>query len=143
MSDKTAAPFGELDELFEKATKGPWRVSTTEHGSQFIDECGKYDYGKQAVLIRSDDDCPDHPIADCSCNYTCREQSETEANTALIVALVNAYPALKAAHAAARNDALEEAARVCDVVRGGCTHSAAGTAVKECAAAIRALKAAR
>lgn len=88
-----AAPFVELDALYEKATKGPWRVN----------------WGLKYPRIKADD----YYIME-SGPYSVRRDQDA----ALIVALVNAYPALKAAHAAAataaRNDALEEAARVLD-----------------------------
>ena len=105
-----AAPFGEVDALFEKATKGPWYLleapwlprdcettilagSPDPHAGLFV--CDFENFGE-------DGDAPRNGWNDAE----------------LIVALVNAYPALKAANAAAataaRNDALEEAARVLD-----------------------------
>lgn len=179
-----AAPFGELDELYEKATKGPWMDGQGIIRADAIREMG-HTGNAMGLTVRDQD-------------------------SALIVALVNAYPALKAAHAAAieesalkdkvlaemcededecrkllaqydrsdsygvdsiqtlierahaaaRNDALEEAARVCDArfaelvietrqhldrgwhVTGNELHHQA-TQAKEDAAAIRALKAAR
>jgi hypothetical protein len=67
-------------------TPGPWKVKTTETGSQFIDAKGKYDYGHQAVLVVAPDDCATHPIADSSANWTCRDGAECEANARLIAA---------------------------------------------------------
>ncbi len=46
---------------------------------------------------------------------------------------------LHAALSAAKRDAYEQCARLCDEVRGTCTHSAGGTAAKSCAQAIREL----
>ena len=98
-----AAPFVELDALFEKATKGRYAVHNL-HRPEFAGQkgclmsyiLGPYDDSKACVSLGSDNEADHHFIA----------------------ALVNAYPALKAAHAAAataaRNDALEEAARVLD-----------------------------
>jgi len=125
-----AAPFGELDELYEKATKGPWKITSCldvwiEHENPLVN-----------------DDREFNGIAHCGdIAWPNWQEHETEwkANAALIVALVNAYPALKAAHAAARNDALEEAAAFQEV-RAQLRH---GYDKYEDAAAIRALKAAR
>lgn len=78
-----------------KHTPGPWEVATTEHESQFVDARGKYDYGAQAVLIVAPGDCAAHPIADCSANYTCREQDECEANALLCAAAPDLLASLR------------------------------------------------
>ena len=101
-----AAPFGELDALYEKATKGPW----THHKPG----CCRAIMYKDGVICQLMNNRVD--MQDATGHAPTPEQAQV--NMQLIVALVNAYPALKAAHAAAataaRNDALEEAARVLD-----------------------------
>jgi hypothetical protein len=82
-----------------KHTPGPWKVAFTETGSQYIDAKGKYDYGAQAVLVVAED-CEAHPVADTSCNWTCRDGAECEANARL----VSAAPDLLAACEAALNE---------------------------------------
>ena len=70
-------PFAELDVLYEKATKGPW-------------------YSNGPGIWAGDEDESSMVIYD--------EGGHTKHDAALIVALVNAYPAIRAALAAARRD---------------------------------------
>lgn len=84
-------------------TLGPWEVVETETGSQYTDAKGKYDYGKQAVLVIAPDDCQAHPIADTSANHTCRTQEECEANARLIAAAPDLLKACRAAEMALRD----------------------------------------
>lgn len=79
----------------------PWRV---EVSTGEMDGRAKFETGSK-VLIYSED-CEHHPVADCSCNHSCRMPFEQEDNAALIVEAVNSYAALKA-----RVQMLEDALR--------------------------------
>jgi hypothetical protein len=70
-------------------TPTPWYVM--ESTGQ-MDSKAKFETGSK-VLIFSDD-CEHHPIADCSCNHSCRMPDEQEDNAAFIVKAVNAHDAL-------------------------------------------------
>jgi hypothetical protein len=45
--------------------------------------------------VYADDDCDTHPVADCSCNHTCRNEEEQVANAQLISAAPDMLVALK------------------------------------------------
>ena len=69
-------------------TPGPWRVSDENR-----DDLERYArFGP--VVVYANDDCNIHPIADCSCNHTCREDEEQIANANLISAAPDMYEAL-------------------------------------------------
>lgn len=70
-------------------TPGPWSVSDINaddlrHAARFGN-----------VVVYADDDCETHPVADCSCNHTCRETDEQIANARLIAAAPDLLAALK------------------------------------------------
>lgn len=71
----------------------PWRL---EHGDGEMDLRARFP-SESRVLIMSDNDCEHHPIADCSCNFSCRAQYEQEANAAFIVKACNSHEQLVAA----------------------------------------------
>ena len=130
-----AAPFGEVDALYEKATKGPWRVGPDR------DRAGSYFIQGYSGLVAHTYESNISNIPD---GFEGGHGDATDANPHLIAALFNAYPALKAAHAAAataaRNDALEEAARVVEMES---EEDGEPEQLRNLVAAIRALKAAR
>lgn len=72
----------ELKRLAEAATPGPWAARP---GDGVLDGRSKFET-KRHVLIYALDDCDTHPIADASCNHTCRMPDEQEANAAFIAA---------------------------------------------------------
>lgn len=71
-----------------KWTPGPWSVMRAEKS---LDGC-RFENGNFAVMAPGD--CEDHPIADCSCNHTCRLDDECEANAHLIAAAPDLYDGL-------------------------------------------------
>jgi hypothetical protein len=80
--------LAELKRLCNEATKGPWK---TEGGAYPFEQHYESD---GEVLVIALDDCDVHPIADCSCNHTCRSLGEPEANALFIAAAREALPAL-------------------------------------------------
>jgi hypothetical protein len=62
-------------------TPGPWTVQDCN-----VDDLQRPNRLMGPVVVYADDDCELHPIADCSCNHTCREIDEAEANARLIAA---------------------------------------------------------
>ena len=72
--------LNELACLAKAATPGPWTVD---------DDCYRKPHysGNGAVWIFADHDCETHPIADCSCNHTCRMEHDQQANAAYIAAV--------------------------------------------------------
>lgn len=71
-------------------TPGPW---TVDRGDGVLD--GKAKFPTQArVLVFAEGDCEDHPVADCSCNHTCRTSDECAANARLIAATPDLLEAL-------------------------------------------------
>ena len=131
-----AAPFGEVDALYEKATPAPWEMYQTARPRHF--EIGPSQ--RCIVAMMTTDNTEDNDFG-----YD---------NAKFLQALVNAYPALKAAHAAAataaRNDALEEAWQAVNalIVEGelpgnGCDKTAQRNGYVMAANVIMALKAAR
>lgn len=63
-------------------TPGPWTVLP---GDGDMDHKAKFASGA-SVLVMSNDDCDRHPVADASCNHTCRALWDQEANAAYIAA---------------------------------------------------------
>ena len=72
----------ELKRLAEAATPGPW---VARPGDGALDGRSRFET-KRHVLIYAEDDCDTHPIADASCNHTCRMPEEQEDNAAFIAA---------------------------------------------------------
>ncbi len=67
-------------------TPGPWTVepcTPKEDGSHF-----------EGFMVWALADCEHHPIADCSCNHTCRMDWDVEANARLIAAAPDMLAAL-------------------------------------------------
>lgn len=60
-------------------TPGPWEVEDN-HGAQI--ERSRYENG--AFVVYAPDECEHHPIADLSCNHTCRDEDECRANANLV-----------------------------------------------------------
>jgi hypothetical protein len=73
----------------EYATPRPWQVEYHEYDERWVD--GPKYANSGACMIYAVDDCDCHPVADVSCNYSCRDTLVTEANAALIVKAVNNY----------------------------------------------------
>src|SRR5689334_22242263 len=65
-----------------KGTPGRW---TVESGDGELDSKARWPTAAK-VLVFADDDCETHPIADASCNHSCRLEDEQEANARLIAA---------------------------------------------------------
>ena len=85
MMDYSAkAPREDLRRLLAMATPGPW----TTDGENRDDLQKPYRFGPQVVYAAGD--CDVHPIADCSCNHTCRDEEQAADNGKLIAAAVNA-----------------------------------------------------
>lgn len=80
-----------LDSLAKLAVLGEW---TTVRGDGQMDEKAKYPT-EDEVLIFAEDDCEIHPIADFSCNHTCRLSFQTEATAQFVAELVSAWPAIR------------------------------------------------
>lgn len=93
----------------EKITPLPWRV---ERSDGVLDGKAKFETGSSVLIYSAD--CDIHPIADCSCNHTCRMEDEQEANAAYIVQACNAYPDLVAENERLRG-VLEEAKKITDL----------------------------
>lgn len=74
--------------MADEHTSLPWFV---EASTGEMDGKARFETGSK-VLIYSDD-CPYHPVADCSCNHSCRMPGEQEDNAAFIVKAVNGYDA--------------------------------------------------
>lgn len=70
--------------LLDGATEGPWL--TISRGQNELD-APKYNSGECLVMS---EDCEHHPVADCSCNHSCRMDYECEANARLIAAAPDA-----------------------------------------------------
>lgn len=86
-----------LRAMLAEATPGPWSYSEKNED----DVQRPYRHGPQVVY--ADADCDIHPVADCSCNHTCRDEREAAANGIAIAAAINTLPTLL--------DALEAAER--------------------------------
>lgn len=71
-----APDLAEWEKAAEGVTPGPW---TTERGGGDLDWRAKFPSPDQA-LIYALEDCDIHPVADASCNHTCRGSWDCEAN---------------------------------------------------------------
>ena len=81
MTETATIDLDQLQKLADAATPGPWTVSAENppinHQPHYPDN--------GAIWVYADEDCDIHPIADCSCNHTCR-MFEQEYNAAFIAA---------------------------------------------------------
>lgn len=118
MTPDLSTPEGraELRALLLDATLLPWTYDEENHD----DVQQPYRYGPQVVYSLGD--CDIHPVADCSCNHTCRDEAQAAANGKLIAAAVNALDplldAFDAAHATIERltaPVTEEEGRTCAV----------------------------
>lgn len=73
-------------------TPGPWTVRDYN-----ADAIGRMTRFEGPAVIYADDDCDIHPIADCSCNHSCRLGDEQFANAHLIAAAPMLYEACQLA----------------------------------------------
>lgn len=78
-------------------TAGPW--SLADENRDDLRECSRYG----AIVVYAENHCDIHPIADCSCNHTCRLNDEQIANARLIAAAPDLYYALEAVVAASES----------------------------------------
>ena len=78
----------ELGERIKYRTPGPWTVADDNRDD--LAGCARFG----PVVVYAEDDCEIHPIADCSCNHTCREEDEQFANACLIAAAPRMYELL-------------------------------------------------
>lgn len=85
--------LAQLDELAKAATPGPWIAEADESATK---DGPKYP-SSAAVMVYADRDCEHHPIADFSCNHTCRMEWDCEANAKFAAALVSQWPAIREA----------------------------------------------
>lgn len=74
----------DLERLLKEATEGPLT----------IDDCNADDVQRPnrfagPVVVYADADCDTHPVADFSCNNTCRDAATAQANAALYALLHN------------------------------------------------------
>jgi hypothetical protein len=74
----------DLRRLLAGATPLPW----TTDGENRDDLQRPYRFGPQVVYSMAD--CDTHPVADCSCNHSCRDEEEAANNGKLIAAAVSA-----------------------------------------------------
>jgi hypothetical protein len=84
----TTVDIERLDELAKQATQGKWEVTSGDGEKVHYPT-------KSDVVIYSDDDCNIHPIADFSCNSTCRPEWDQEANARFVAELVNSWPVIR------------------------------------------------
>lgn len=74
--------YAELRKLAEEATAGEW---SAECGDGTREGGPKFPTGAK-VMVYSESDCDLHPIADFSCNHTCRPDWDQEANAKYVAA---------------------------------------------------------
>ena len=67
-----------------KHTKGPWSLGVPDVWPKHF---SRFEY--IPVGVYSEKDCDIHAVADCSCNASCRNEDEAQANAKRIVAAVN------------------------------------------------------
>jgi hypothetical protein len=73
-----------LKELRERATPG--NLTLENFNADDLNSPNRFD---GPVVIYSNEDCETHPVADFSCNHTCRDADEANANAALFAFLAN------------------------------------------------------
>jgi hypothetical protein len=73
-----------------KFTPGPWTAKNSND-----DDLANHVRFDGPVVVYADEDCDIHPIADCSCNHSCRITDETFANARMIAAAPDMYAALE------------------------------------------------
>jgi len=86
------ADIAAIRERADAATPGPWHSVWRSVKAM---DAPRYNSGDFATLVLAQD-CHDHPVADCSCNGTCRLPHEQEDNATFIVASREDVPALLA-----------------------------------------------
>lgn len=74
-----------------QGTPGPFRVVASDGK---LDGAAKFESGARVLVMSAE--CDIHPVADFSCNHTCREIDEQEANAQFFTAAATAHPKLKA-----------------------------------------------
>lgn len=62
-------------------TPGPWTVQ--DFNADDLQSPSRFE---GPVVVYAESDCDIHPVADCSCNHTCRAADEAQANARLIAA---------------------------------------------------------
>lgn len=82
MTPSTELDLDALEALARAATPGEWKAWP---GNGDFDLAARFE-SESKVLVVSPDDCQEHPIADCSCNHSCRMDDEQQANAAFIAA---------------------------------------------------------
>lgn len=78
-----------IEALATAATPGPWTLDDTNY-----DDLQRPTRFAGPVVIYADSDCDIHPVADCSCNHTCREEEAQRSNATFIAAARTDIPAL-------------------------------------------------
>lgn len=75
--------------MSDRWTKGPWSVD--DFNADDLNSPVRFD---GPAVVYAEGDCDVHPIADCSCNHTCRGSAELYANARLISAAPDMAEAL-------------------------------------------------
>lgn len=71
-----------IEKTMANATKGSWVIFDNEHAQY---DPSRFENG--AYVLISPSDCEHHPIADFSCNHSCRDDSECLANAEYVEAV--------------------------------------------------------
>jgi hypothetical protein len=77
-----------LKQLSDEATRGPWTIEDSnwddlQSPTRFNGPC----------VVYAAEDCDVHPVADFTCNHSCRLEDDCVANAAFVTELVNRYRA--------------------------------------------------
>lgn len=88
----TPEELAEVEERCRKATAGPW--TTIYRHWEAIDGQKYASEAEFPCLVMAVHECEDHPIADASCNHTCRLDYEASDNAAFIAHARADVPAL-------------------------------------------------
>jgi hypothetical protein len=75
-------------------TKGPWKTEDLSEVKKASPEWIQPAFANGGWLVYAED-CESHPVADCSCNHTCRDADECAANARLIAAAPDLLETLK------------------------------------------------